>query len=780
MKKNLVHQLEIILFCLLIIIPGSSFSAELLYSLAAGQNKALRADSSAVAVQVILSSPEQLTRQTEFMFPLPNGELVSGTVRRILEGRGPSELEQYADSVTVITLKDNGGALRMIEENGTLSGMILFDNSEQKIYQAALDDTGSGVLTEDDPNKYLCVHFPVHDAEPVPAEMLSVAEQSPDLSVLRNLESRPGASNTLYINFWGGTLSGTVWNDTFNNGLDIHYSPYSRDIDSNSFSATDRYNIWLAWLEAAEDYAPFDINVTSSEAVYLATPSTNRVQIIATTTDYFLPDAGGVAYLDAFQAAGDYYRTGWAWNSTAGSLGITISHEAGHQMGLSHDGTLTVEYYEGHGDWGPIMGAPYDQPYVQWDRGEYFGANNQEDDLSIISGVLGSVADDAGNFMFAATALTLPVTGYEGLITPDGIFSDIDVYSFEASGSTHIEVTPLLGDEGENRASNLAMNITLEHAAGLALAGMSSADNSPLAPNSNTFVYDGTLLSGTYYLTVEAVSPDSNWFTGFGEYGNGGRYRMSVSSGGNSSAPDLIIVSPSVSDNTLTPNQFFTLSATVKNQGTGTASFASLRYYRSTDATISTNDSSVGIDALSSLAAGATSEQNISITAPSSGAIYWFGACVTAVIGESDTSNQCSQGVQITVIRPDLTVIAPSVSNSSPTPGQSFTATASVKNQGTAPANSSTLRYYRSSDASITVFDTLLSSDFIAALTAGESSPQNASLTAPSSEGSYWIGACVSTVSDESDTNNQCSSGVRITVGQKQDFPWLLFYPAFL
>ncbi|MCI5131971.1 MAG: hypothetical protein D3904_10695, partial [Candidatus Electrothrix sp. EH2] len=425
--------------------------------------------------------------------------------------------------------------------------------------------------------------------------------------------------------------------------------------------------------------------------------------------------------------------------------------------------------------------APYEQPYVQWDHGEYFGADNQEDDLNIISGVLGSVADDAGSSMFSAKALILPVTGYEGLITPDGIFSDIDVYSFDASGSTHIEVKPLLGDEGENRAANLAMNVSLKNAAGITVAGMTSADNSPLAPDTNTFVYDGTLLTGTYYLTVEAVSPNSSWFTGFGEYGNGGRYRMSVSSSGNSSVPDLIVVSPSVSDNTLTPSQSFTLYATVKNQGTGTAGFTSLRYYRSADATISTNDSSVGIDAVSSLAAGAMSEQNISVSAPSSGETYWFGACVTAVIGESDTSNQCSQGVQITVIRPDLTVLAPSVSDSSLTPGQSFTVDASVKNQGTAPANSSFLRYYRSNDAAITTLDTLLSTDSVSALDAGESSLQNASLTAPSSEGSYWVGACVSTVFNESDTNNQCSSGVQITVGQKkQDFPWLLFYPAFL
>ena len=46
------------------------------------------------------------------------------------------------------------------------------------------------------------------------------------------------------------------------------------------------------------------------------------------------------------------------------------------------------------------------------------------------------------------------------------------------------------------------------------------------------------------------------------------------SSDGNS--PDLIVESPSVSDNTLTTGQLFTLSATVRNQGTGSSAFYDL------------------------------------------------------------------------------------------------------------------------------------------------------------------------------------------------------------
>ncbi|MCI5212377.1 MAG: hypothetical protein D3910_27160, partial [Candidatus Electrothrix sp. ATG2] len=272
-----MSNLKILTFFLLSTLPGTALSSERIYSLTAGSGAALRADSSEVAVQLALSSPEQLAPQGEVVFPWPSGEPVYGTVTEILEGSGPSELERHADSVTVISLDDNGGGLRIIEQGGDITGMILFDNKEQKIYQAPLDSTGSGVLAEEDLNKHLCVDFPGHNHAPLWEKMLPEAELTPDLTTLQNLESRPGASKILYINFWGGTLSGTSWNDAFNSGNDISYTSYSSDEDTDSFSVTDQYNMWLAWLEAAEDYAPFDINVTTSESVYLATPVTNRV-----------------------------------------------------------------------------------------------------------------------------------------------------------------------------------------------------------------------------------------------------------------------------------------------------------------------------------------------------------------------------------------------------------------------------------------------------------------------------------------------------------------------
>ena len=113
--------------------------------------------------------------------------------------------------------------------------------------------------------------------------------------------------------------------------------------------------------------------------------------------------------------------------------------------------------------------------------------------------------------------------------------------------------------------------------------------------------------------------------------------------------PDLVVGSPTVSDSTLTPGQSFTLSATVHNRGSARAAATTLRYYRSTDSRISTSDTSVGTDAVSALAAGASGGESISLTAPSSAGTYYYGACVDPVREESNNGNNCSSGVRVMV-----------------------------------------------------------------------------------------------------------------------------------
>ena len=150
---------------------------------------------------------------------------------------------------------------------------------------------------------------------------------------------------------------------------------------------------------------------------------------------------------------------------------------------------------------------------------------------------------------------------------------------------------------------------------------------------------------------------DSDGAIGFGDFlifGNSYGQDVSTpgggsSGGGGTGSPDLIVESPSVSDSTLTMGQSFTLQATVRNQGSGQSAATTLRYYQSVNATISASDTRVGSDAIGSLNASSSSIESISLNAPSSAGTYYYGACVASVSSESNTGNNCSDAVRVTI-----------------------------------------------------------------------------------------------------------------------------------
>ena len=114
--------------------------------------------------------------------------------------------------------------------------------------------------------------------------------------------------------------------------------------------------------------------------------------------------------------------------------------------------------------------------------------------------------------------------------------------------------------------------------------------------------------------------------------------------------PDLEVGAPTVSDSGPAAGVSFTLSATVSNTGDGESPATTLRYYRSTDATITASDLEVGAEVVGALSASGSSSGSVDLTAPSSPGTYYYGACVDAVTGESDTTDNCSSSVQVIVL----------------------------------------------------------------------------------------------------------------------------------
>ena len=240
----------------------------------------------------------------------------------------------------------------------------------------------------------------------------------------------------------------------------------------------------------------------------------------------------------------------------------------------------------------------------------------------------------------------------------------------------------------------------------------------------------------------------------------------------NETHPDLAVEITNLTEVTLAPGQSFTANATLRNQGNTPSNNTSVHYYRSTDSTITSSDTQVSIHQVSSLQPGGLFSDNTSLTAPNTPGSYWIGACVDSASSESNTGNNCSSGVQITVnsaTHPDLVVQSPSVSSSMLTPGQLFTTGAIVRNQGDGYFSSmSYLRYYLSSDQIISANDALLSIDSVMSLSPNETSEESNPATAPNTNGTYWIGACIDAVDGESNTTNNCSTAVKITVGNNQ------------
>lgn len=100
------------------------------------------------------------------------------------------------------------------------------------------------------------------------------------------------------------------------------------------------------------------------------------------------------------------------------------------------------------------------------------------------------------------------------------------------------------------------------------------------------------------------------------------------------SQPDLSVVSPTVSNNAPVIGTNFDRSTTVTNQGDRASVPTTLRFYGSTDPTITTQDVLVGTKALEPLAEVGSRSEIVPLTAPPDPGTYYYGACVDAVAGE--------------------------------------------------------------------------------------------------------------------------------------------------
>lgn len=363
------------------------------------------------------------------------------------------------------------------------------------------------------------------------------------------LHSRPGATRTIYLDFVGFTLSGTAWNASNLGGTNLVAPAWDTDGDPTTFSSAERTAIQQVWLRVAEDYSPYDVDVTTEdtgEATLTRSSSSDPVfgqrALISAIGKYF-GNPGGISYVGVFDNVGDYYKPSLIFPENLANsekyIAEAVSHEVGHSLGLSHDGTTNgASYYSGQGNWAPIMGVGYYHPISQWSKGEYATANNTQDDLTIITqNGVNYRADDFGNTIGTATPLAGATPTTNGVIERT---TDVDFFSFQSgNGTATLTVSP------SERGANLHLFVAVYDGVGNLLTNREVADTSAgVLP----VVISRTLSQGTYYISVEGRGSGDPFTTGYSDYASLGQYSVSLNlpqlAGTTILAPQLAIGKP--------------------------------------------------------------------------------------------------------------------------------------------------------------------------------------------------------------------------------------------
>ncbi|MFO0011727.1 MAG: cadherin domain-containing protein [Planctomycetota bacterium] len=412
------------------------------------------------------------------------------------------------------------------------------------------------------------------------------APADPPLSDTFKLHSRPSATKTIYLDFDGFTARGTPWNTS--RGRDPIISPaYDPDRNGPDFTNNELRWIQTIWQRVASDFASFDLNVTTEdpgeEALVNTGGSDDRwgIRVVMTPDDFPAPGAGGVAYIGSFRwgynTPGATDTPCYVFNIFPANVSLAVSHEVGHSLGLSHDGTnannpfqQNAAYYFGHGgtgetSWGPIMGAPYDRNITTWDDGTYLGANNGAsnanygsgpDDIGIIASPINGfeiLPDDHGNSRTTASELKGPVdvsarVQISQLSTIERS-SDLDFFRLQVgTGLLDLTIDPYVNQvwtrktDGSfesseasslfdtsywpnTQSANLDVEAKLYDASGALVA--TSNPNGLLAEFKSL-----SLTGGIYFLSIDGVGfgdPKANPPTGYSDYGSVGQYLITGS-----------------------------------------------------------------------------------------------------------------------------------------------------------------------------------------------------------------------------------------------------------
>ncbi len=313
------------------------------------------------------------------------------------------------------------------------------------------------------------------------------------------LNSFPSAKATFYLDFDGQTVNTPYWN----NGVPFYATP----------SKLTTAQMDSAFKIVAEDFRPFNVNVTTDSSVYFAAPLLRRQRVIITDTSEWYAGVGGVAYFQSFLwglevpcfVFTDILKTGR-------NSGECASHEIGHTLNLYHQsqcnstGGFVFEYNPGRGvgetSWSPIMGDSYSRNLTVWHNGPTsFGCTSLQDDLAVITSStngFGYRPDGVGNTIEQSTPVSININtlSFSELINRT---NDTDFYRIILPKRGRLMLIANPYNLGGNRSK---ANIDIE---------MSLYNGTTLLQKYNPLtrlnaVLDTTLNAGTYHISINNVA----------------------------------------------------------------------------------------------------------------------------------------------------------------------------------------------------------------------------------------------------------------------------------
>jgi Bacterial pre-peptidase C-terminal domain len=251
------------------------------------------------------------------------------------------------------------------------------------------------------------------------------------------LQSRPGSGSTIYLDFDGEHIVDTFWKTADN--PDFLAPAFDIDGSLTNFSTGEQDIVRGVWQRVAEDYAPFDVNVTTQDPGPAAITRIDGTDAVYGTRALVTSEngalfaslcnraCGGIAYLNAFDR--------------------TSQHAATQPALIFQKGT-----------------ASKCDAASAIDLAEY-GGKNREDDLAVIAQHgLPVMGDDHVGSMSGATILTSAAGASDGLIATR---DDVDWFSFTVPAgraSTTVRVTP------QTVGANLDARLDVYDATGAPLA----------------------------------------------------------------------------------------------------------------------------------------------------------------------------------------------------------------------------------------------------------------------------------------------------------------------